>query len=478
MTGVGPAELLELGPNRYRLEPRGDMKAGAVVYLSPDLLPPLREDGSLQQLADAACLPGVWDPVVGLPDIHSGFGLPIGGVMVTDWPEGVVSAGAVGMDINCGVRLLRTGVPVARLEGGLLPRLLQALAERIPAGVGKASRLQEVKALKLEDVFAGGAGYVVERGLGQPEDLQACEEKGCLIGADPGALSARAWERADQLATLGGGNHFLELDRVEKVYCPAAAACYGLAEGDMVVLIHTGSRGLGHQVCTDYTQRLWQSARALGLKLPGKGLAAAPCDSPAGREYLGAMACAVNFAFANRQLITMQVREVLSRLCEAEGDAQPAKVVYDVAHNIAKVERHRGQTGLVHRKGATRALAPGHPDNPSCYRESGHPSLVPGSMGTASYVLRGTPHTAETYFSVNHGAGRRMSRKEARRHVSKKAFAAQMGEVIYWAPGSRPPLDEAPAAYKDIVDVVETLAVIGLVEPVARLKPLAVMKGD
>lgn len=478
------------GRNRYRLIGRGEERVAAVVYLAPVLLQQLVEEEALKQLADAASLPGVVEPVIGLPDIHTGFGLPIGGVMATDWETGVVSAGAVGMDINCGVRLLRTNLKADELSRSQLRQLLIAIEKRIPAGVGKKSKRPELRHPDLEAVAGLGARYFIEQGYGYGEDGEAIEAGGCLPGADLGAVSRAAIDRADQLATIGGGNHFIELGRVERVYPtvpspggeaagrPDPAELIGLQEGHLTVLIHTGSRGFGHQICTDYSSLMAQASEKYGIKAPTKGLACAPIDSPEGREYLAAMACAANFAFANRQLIAHGVREAFGEVLGLPLSEIGLELVYDVAHNIAKVEEHRGRKLLVHRKGATRALPPGHGENPKRYLATGHPAIIPGSMGTASYVVLGTPAIGETFNSVNHGAGRVMSRRQARSTVSEGELAALLGPVLVNARNLKTLADEAPSAYKDIDAVVNTLVECGLTRPVARLVPLAVIKGE
>ncbi|MGI9950911.1 RtcB family protein [Moorellaceae bacterium AZ2] len=466
------------GKNRYRLRPSGDMRAEVLVFLSPRLRQQFDETEALKQLADAATLAGVVSPVIGMPDIHTGFGLPIGGVMATDARSGVVSAGAVGMDINCGVRLLSSRLEVGALGEKQLEKLLAAIDKRVPAGVGKASLFREFREADLEAVCSGGAAYFIRRGYGLPGDEMAIEAGGALPGASLNAVSREARERSDQLATIGGGNHFIEIGKVERVFWPEAASIMGLEEGKVTVLIHTGSRGFGHQICTDYSDRMARAAAKYGLRLPSKGLAAAPIDSAEGREYLAAMACAANFAFANRQLITFLVREAFVEVLKLPLEEMGLELVYDVAHNIAKFEEHGGRKLLVHRKGATRALPAGHQEIPARYRPIGQPAIIPGSMGTASYVVVGNERIGETFNSVNHGAGRVMSRKKARTSLSVEEFRASVEGVLLRARKLRSLLDEAPLAYKDIDEVVGTLVDAGLTRPVVRLKPLAVIKGE
>lgn len=455
------------------------MLVDVLVFLNDRLRLAVDSNGEeFRQLCDAACLPGVVGPVIGLPDIHSGFGLPIGGVMATDARSGVVSAGAVGMDINCGVRLLSTNIWAQSLDKPVLRALLQAVEARIPAGVGRKSQHSKLCREALADVLLRGVPVLLDLGYGRPEDLKNIEELGCLAGAGIEAVSAKALERSAQLSTLGGGNHFIEFGRVEEVYVPEVAEVFGLREGTLTVLIHTGSRGLGHQVCTEYTEIMAKAAGRHNIKLPGKGLACAPIESEEGKNYLAAMACVVNFAFANRQLITYDLRQAFAAVFGRDDCDLGLALVYDVAHNIAKFEAHSGRRVLVHRKGATRALPPGHEKNPAHYRKTGHPAIVPGSMNSSSYVLTGTPAVAETFYSVNHGAGRVLSRSAARREVTEESFRKSMGDVLLSTRNLKQLFDEAPAAYKNVDDVVDTLAEIGLTRKIARLKPLAVIKGE
>ncbi|ADI02892.1 RtcB family protein [Syntrophothermus lipocalidus] len=470
-------KLEQVGFNRYRLPRQGKMRVSGLVYASPALLEHVRGDNSLQQLAHAAQLPGVVEPVLGMPDIHEGFGLPIGGVMAVS-EEGVISAGAVGMDINCGVRLLRTELSADSFDRPLLRKLMTEVEALVPTGVGKKGLHRGITARIFEEVVYQGATAVVKAGFGCPEDIERIEENGCLPGADLAEVSREAIKRgSEQLGTLGGGNHFIELQRVDKVFDPEVAERFGLFEGQLTVMIHTGSRGFGHQICTDYSKGHIPAAPRYGIELPSKGLACAPIDSAEGRSYYAAMACAVNYAFANRQIITADIRQAFVQVLGLRLEDIGLQVVYDVAHNIAKWEEHGGRRLLVHRKGATRALPPGHPANPPVYRGTGHPALVPGSMGTASYVLVGTDLAAESFFSVNHGAGRTLSRSAAERSITKEEFEASMGEILYNTRNFRDVVDEAPQAYKDIEEVVDTLVEIGLTRKIARMMPMAVIKG-
>jgi tRNA-splicing ligase RtcB len=470
--------IKKAGHNRFLLEKKDKMLVGGVLFLSDALHRQVQGDNALTQLAQAAELPGAFKHVVGLPDIHSGFGLPIGGVLATDAESGVVSAGAVGMDINCGVRLLATDIRGKDLPEHTWIKLLAAVEKRIPSGIGKQTPYGEYRGGKLDRVLARGAQAIVEDGYGSSGDVEHTEENGLLSGADPTALPKGALKRLNQLSTLGGGNHFLEFCQVEKVLEPHLAQTFGLTEGNLAVLIHSGSRGLGHEVCTHFSRRMVEVAPRYGIVLPSKGLAAVPIDSAEGRQYLAAMSCAVNYAFANRQLMAHGVRAALTEVLGQDMGSRAVKQVYDVAHNIAKFEIHFSRRLLVHRKGATRALPPGHPQNPGSYRSTGHPALIPGSMATGSYVVVGTEKLEETFYSVNHGAGRIMSRTEAKKKISVQDMRQSLGAVRVNSQRLHGLLDEAPAAYKDIDEVTGVLADIGYTRLVVRLKPLAVIKGE
>ncbi len=470
-------KLIAEGPNRYRIARQPGMKVDAVVFVSPALVGYLYEDKALEQLAHAAQLPGVVDPVIGMPDIHEGFGLPIGGVMACA-ADGVISAGAVGMDINCGVRLIRSDLSARDFDKPLLRQIMKKIEEDVPTGVGKKGRHKGITRKIFEKVVHTGAKGIIEEGFGDLRDLECIEEGGFLEGADLGAVSSEAINRGSvQLGTLGGGNHFIELQEVADLYDQTLAAAFGLFQGQLTVMIHTGSRGFGHQICTDYSKSLVAAAEKYKINLPSKGLACAPVDSREGKMYYAAMACAVNFAFANRQIIMHDLIQAFSEVLGKPPDSLGMRIVYDVAHNIAKWEKHRGARLLVHRKGATRALPAGHPDNPPVYARMGHPALIPGSMGTASYILVGTSKAKETFFSVNHGAGRTLSRSAASKSITREQFEESMGEVLYNSRNYRELVDEAPLAYKDIEEVVNTLVALDFTKKVARLRPLAVIKG-
>lgn len=460
------------------------MKAEAIIYLKPEMVAQISQDLSLSQLAEAAMLPGVISPLVGMPDIHQGFGLPIGGVMAT---EGLISAGAVGMDINCGVRLIATNLEYeAKLFSPEALRTLLHIIERtIPVGLGQERKTLPPK-VTLKGVITGGAEFLVQQGYGSEEDLESIEEKGKMSEARYEALTPRALKRSErQIGTLGSGNHFIEVQRIEEVLDQTTAQAWELRQNQICLMIHCGSRALGHQTCMDYTSIFWRAKEKYHLEIPRKGLAAVPIDSPEGKDYFGAMAGAVNYAFANRHLIMCELERVMIDFFRAKGMKIEFRLIYDIAHNIAKWEEHTLRTKnkeqttkvLIHRKGATRALPAGHPQNPLKYQATGHPAIVPGSMGTSSYVLLGLPKAQETWFSVNHGSGRAMSRTEAKKTISEAEFKKTMGEVIYNLPFNKI-ADEAPSAYKNIEDVVDTLVEAGITKKVIKLQPLAVVKGD
>jgi len=466
------------GKNCYRIPRQGVMKADVIVYLNQSLYEDFKEEQPLQQLVDAASLTGVISPVVGMPDIHTGFGLPIGGVMAMDASEGLVSAGAVGMDINCGVRLLQSNLAVKELSVPELKKLIVAIEKRVPSGIGQKSKHAGLVSRHFNDLLTKGVAHLASIGIGRAKDLESIEDGGCMEGADVTILSQKAVERGLQLSTIGGGNHFIEIGYVDKIYDADAALSFGLHEGKISVLIHTGSRGFGHQVCTDYSSEMKKVAAKYNLYIPSAGLASVPIKSAEGKRYLGAMACAVNFAFCNRQWITDDVRKAFSTVFGGNDADYGLDLVYDVAHNTARFEIIENKMMLIHRKGATRALPAGHPENPKRYRSTGHPVLIPGSMGTPSYVIRAESAVAKIYNSVNHGAGRIMSRTAARKDISVEQLKAGLGAVIVSGRNYRAYLDEAPQAYKDIDHVVDTFTEINVSRRVARLRPLAVIKGE
>jgi tRNA-splicing ligase RtcB len=460
------------------VETQPGMHVPARVVADAALLGAMRGDRSLAQLLNVATLPGTWGAVVGMPDMHEGYGFPVGGVAATLLPGGAISPGGIGFDINCGVRLLASPLRLADVEAQLEP-FIHELSRSIPTGFGRHGRLS-LAASELDRVLAEGSRWVVRaRGMGGEEDLEATESGGCLGAADPAAVSARARERGrEQLGTLGGGNHFLEVQEVERVEDARAAEAFGLFEGQLVVLLHTGSRGLGHQVCTDAVREMDAWLLRAGVALVDRQLAYAPLSSPEGKAYLAAMSAAANFAWANRQVLTHRVREVAERVL-GPGRAR-MRVVYDVAHNIAKIERHGGRDLCVHRKGATRAFGPGSPELPSAYAEVGQPVFIPGSMGTGSWVLAGNGDpSVRTFASCCHGAGRTLSRHAAKAQVSGPVLRRELEArgIHVRCPSNAELAEEAPAAYKDVDRVVEVVAAAGIARRVARLRPRAVLKG-
>jgi tRNA-splicing ligase RtcB len=451
---------------------RPDMRVPARLFADEELRRALEGDGSIEQLENVATLPGIVDAALAMPDIHQGYGFPVGGVAATEVPDGVVSPGGVGYDINCGVRLLALPLTAEEL-GDRREALVHELSRAVPAGTGKSARGRNGHLL--DAVLRDGP-----RALGGGEDVERTESEGCLPGADPAAVSERARTRGTgQLGTLGSGNHFIELERVERIFDERAADAFGLAEGQTTVLIHSGSRGLGHQVCTDYVKRMDAAMRRHRIELPDRQLACAPISSPEGRAYLGAMAAAANFAWANRQAIADGVREAARRVLGKEVAARIVQV-YDVAHNVAKIERHGGREVCVHRKGATRAFPAGSDEIPERYREVGQPVFIPGSMGTSSFVLAGRPGSMELSFGTAcHGAGRLLSRTAARKRIQGAELRRELERrgIVVRSPSNKGLAEEAPFAYKDVERVVEVVERAGLAARVVRLAPLGVVKG-
>ena len=454
------------------------MRVPARVYADDELMQAMRAGSTLQQLANVATLPGVVGHVYGRPDMHVGYGFPVGGVAATELPDGVVSPGGVGFDINCGVRLLIT--PLRRSDlGARAERLVHEISRSIPAGTGRGGPLH-LSASQLDGVLAEGSAYVVrELGLGVDADVEHTESRGRLEGADPSRVSQRAKDRGrDQLGTMGSGNHFVEVQEVDRILDADAAQAMGLEQGAVTVLVHSGSRGLGHQVCTDYVRRMDAELARHGITLPDRQLSCAPASAASGRDYLAAMACAANFAWSNRQIIGHRVRQAVAAV---EGvELADVRVIYDVAHNIAKPERHGGRHVLVHRKGATRAFGPSHPEVPSAYRGVGQPVFIPGSMGTASYVLAGLDTSSErSWGSTCHGAGRSLSRTAAKKRIGGAELRRELEAhgIIVRCPSNAGLAEEAPFAYKDVERVVEVVEGAGLARRVARLRPFGVVKG-
>lgn len=471
-------DIVEETPFRFRIEQRGDMRVPGVVFASRALLPDPAADKSLEQVVNVATLPGIVLASYAMPDMHWGYGFPIGGVAATDVAVGgVVSPGGVGFDISCGVRLLAADLDREQLAP-VRDKLMDELDEHTPRGLGRGGVLRLDSEAALTTVLAEGARYAVEQGHGVRRDLDRCEDGGGVADADPAQVSPRARERGrGQLGSLGSGNHFLEVQAVDEIYDAEAAKAFGLRQDQVCVMIHTGSRGLGHQVCTDHVRVMEKAMPRHGITVPDRQLACVPVDSPEGRAYLGAMAAAANYGRANRHLLADQVRQAFDMLTGAAVD-----LVYDVSHNLAKLEEHEvdGSTTrlCVHRKGATLALPPGHPDLPADLAATGQPVLIPGTMGTSSYVLAGVPE-GDAFHSTCHGAGRVQSRHQAARGRSGRLLRDELeARGIAVRGGSwRGLAEEAPAAYKDVTDVVAASEGAGLCRRVARLVPLGVVKG-
>jgi tRNA-splicing ligase RtcB (3'-phosphate/5'-hydroxy nucleic acid ligase) len=472
-------ELVRETPVRYRIPRTGAMRVPGVVFSSPRLLPEIEQDAALQQVANVATLPGIVEASYAMPDVHLGYGFPIGAVAATDVDAGgVISPGGVGFDISCGVRLLTA--PLDRDElGRHLDVLLDTLATTIPCGAGPGGVRELDDERDLDRLLVGGVPEVVRRGFGEPADLDRCEDGGVLPGADLAAVSDRARKRGcRQVGSLGSGNHFLEVQVVDTIHDPEVAAAFGLRAGGVCVMIHCGSRGLGHQICTDHVARMQTAMARHGIEVPDPQLACVPVRSVEGQAYLGAMVAAANFGRVNRQLLTEAVRDAFGKVV---GD-RSLRLVYDVSHNLAKLEEHevagRRRRLCVQRKGATRALPPGHPELPESLRAVGQPALVPGSMGTASYVLVGTSRGG-AFHSTAHGAGRAMSRHAAKRRWRPADLDEELTGrgVVVRARSRRDLPEEAPGAYKDIDEVVAVSEAAGLARPVVRLRPLGVVKG-
>lgn len=459
------------------------MRVPGRIYINRSLLQGV-EKGALDQCANVACLPGIIKYSIAMPDIHFGYGFPIGGVAAFDAEEGVISPGGVGFDINCGVRLLRTNLTYDEVKPKLR-ELVDDIFVNIPSGVGRKGKLRLSKN-QLDDVLINGARWAVEQGYGWEKDIEHIEEQGSMPYADPSKVSEVAKSRgAPQLGTLGSGNHFLEIQRVEKIFDSEIAKAYGIEkEGQITVMIHTGSRGFGHQVCSDNLIKMEKAAKRYGIALPDRQLACAPANSPEAQNYFKAMCCAVNYAFANRQMIAHWTRECFERVFKQDAENLGIFTVYEVAHNIAKLEEHvvdgKKIKVYVHRKGATRAFGPGHEDIPSDYRNYGQPVLIPGDMGTESYVLAGTAKAMEeTFGSTCHGAGRKLSRQAAKRRFrGEKIMREMLNRGIYVRAASKPVLaEEASQAYKDVSEVVESAHGAGISKLVAKLVPIGVAKG-
>ena len=462
---------------------RQDMRVPVRVFATKQLLAAIMEDKSLEQAVNAATLPGLVGSVVVMPDMHQGYGFPIGGVAATRLPDGVISPGAIGYDINCGVRLLGSQIEYEEAQP-YLEDLASALDNYCPSGVGTKGHLR-LSEKELEQVCREGAQWALKQGYATENDVRRTEEGGSIAGADPNKVSKRAKDRGrPQVGTLGAGNHFIEVDRVDQIFDRQAAQAMGLQEDRLVLLIHSGSRGFGHQVCTDYVKDFQSAVHRYGIQLPDRELVCAPLDTPEGQDYLAAMRCAANYAFANRQILAHFARKAFEEALAGKVRNWHLHQVYDIAHNMGKIETHRVNGDqlevCVHRKGATRAFGPGFEGLPEEYRAIGQPVLVPGSMGTASWVLLGTEGSMERSFGSScHGAGRTMSRSKAKKQFWGEDLRKQLeSQGVHVRAGSMAGLaEEAPVAYKDVDAVVETVAGAGIAKKVARIVPVAVIKG-
>jgi tRNA-splicing ligase RtcB len=476
--------LTRLSDYKWQIDPEGAMLSPAIVYADEEILASMQKDSSLKQLTQVASLPGIKGPALAMPDAHQGYGFPIGGVAAFGQDDGIISPGGVGYDINCGVRLLRSRLKVADLDQAALTSLADSLFQMVPAGVGRGGRVLLTES-DLDQVARTGAAWAVKQGFGKEADLEHCESRGALPGGDPEAVGGRARRRgASQLGTLGAGNHFVEIAQVDEVYDLQAAQVYGLEPGGIVIWLHSGSRGFGHQVCGDFLKLLARDPQA--AKVPDRQLVAAPPGSKIGRAYLGAMAAAANYAFGNRQMLTHLVREAVSKALGTPLSYLSLSLVYDVAHNIVKLEKHlipgTDQRAMVwvHRKGATRSLGPRHQEVPSQYQGVGQPVLLPGDMGRYSFVLKGTEKAeAETFGSAAHGAGRRLSRTAAKKKARGRSLVDELAKagVLVRVHSMGTLAEEMPRAYKDASKVARVMHGSGIAELVVRTKPLVVIKG-
>jgi len=459
---------------------RPDMRVPARIYVSEKMLEDCFRDESITQLINTATLPGVAKYAIAMPDIHEGYGMPIGGVIATKYPEGAISPGGVGMDENCGVRLLKSEYTEKEIRS-YLEKLATEIQKEVPSGLGRGRQIK-LSIEEINKILEGGVPYLVEKGYGEKEDIENCEHQGKMEMADASCVSEKAKNRGrDQVGTLGSGNHFCEIQKVEEIFDEEVAKIFGLFKDQVVIMIHTGSRGLGHQNCTDYLRILMPIYPKYGIKLPDKELCCVPFNSPEGQRFFKAMSAACNFAWANRHMIAFYTRKAWQKVL---GKNARLKLLYDVAHNIAKIEEHnidgKKMKLIVHRKGATRAFPANHPEIPEKYKKVGQPVLLPGTMGTASYVCVGTEKSKEAFYTVNHGAGRTMSRRQATRTISGKEIVENLKKrgIIVKCYSWRGIAEEAPMAYKDINNVVEVVHNAGLSKKVAKLRPLAVIKGE
>ncbi len=476
-------EIKKIDEWRFLIPKTGAMRVPGLIFSSSELMPNIKDDQSLLQVVNVATLPGIVKHSLAMPDIHWGYGFPIGGVAAFNMEEGIISPGGVGYDINCGVRLLTTALFAHEIKPRIKD-LVSALFKEIPTGVGSRGRIRLSKKEEIK-VAVEGASWAVKKGLGREEDLERTEDHGVMKGADPEVVSDRAFKRGhDQLGTLGSGNHFLEIQVVDEIYDQKIANVFNLFEGQLAVLIHTGSRGFGHQICDDFLKEMGTHVKESGFNLPDRQLACAYIKSDMGKKYLSGMACAANYAWANRQIIMHWTIETFEKVLKISPSDLKMELLYDVCHNIAKLETHvvdgKKVALCVHRKGATRSLPPGHQDVPRRYRKVGQPVLIPGDMGTYSYVLAGSQKAMEeTFGSTCHGAGRLLSRKQAIKMSKGRAIYRELEDkgIFVQSRGRTTLREEISEAYKDVSSVVKAVHMAGLAKKVARFRPLGVIKG-
>ena len=485
MTDLWQGPLEKIDDYRWRIPKsyKSGMRTDGVIYADERLLKDIRHDKAAEQVANVAFLPGIVSSSMAMPDIHWGYGFPIGGVAATDISKGgVISPGGVGFDINCGVRLLRTNFQLEEVKNRIKD-LIYRLFSDVPSGLGSKGDIK-VSVREEREILVKGARWAVKKGFGTENDLTYCEEKGAIAGADPSVISDRAYERGKaQSGTLGSGNHFLEMQVVDKVFDKAAADIFGIIEGQVTIMIHSGSRGFGYQVCDEYTKKMIHCLTKYKINVPDRQLACAPVESDEGKQYIAAMRCAANYAWANRQCLMHLTRLSFERVFNKSWQKMGMSLIYDVAHNIAKIETYdidgKKKKLCVHRKGATRALGPMHPALPEKYRHIGQPVIIPGDMGRNSYLLVGTEKAKETFYSTCHGAGRLKSRSAALREFNVTSLLQELDSkgIIVKSSSRKTIVEEAPAAYKNINDVVEVVHNAGISKKVCRMRPLGVIKG-
>ncbi|MFH1823883.1 MAG: RtcB family protein [Candidatus Firestonebacteria bacterium] len=477
-------KLEKISECKWRIPKTGGMNVDGIIYTNEKLLKDIEKDDSLKQVVNVAMLPGIIKYSLAMPDIHSGYGFSIGGVAAFDCDHGIISPGGVGYDINCGVRLLRSNLIYEDVKDKIKD-LVTGFLNGIPSGVGSSGAIRKLNKDELKKLCKNGAKWAVENGFGSADDLKTIEDGGIFPDANPDMVSSRAFERGlDQVGTLGSGNHFLEIDLVEEIFDENVGCAFGLEKGMIVILIHTGSRGFGYQICDDYLRRFSQEYKSFGINIPDRQLSCAPVKSQVGMDYFSAMACGVNYAWANRQVITHLTRRIFEKLLHQDPKSLGLSLVYDVAHNIAKIEEHivdgKKVKVCVHRKGATRAFPAGHNLVPEIYRDVGQPVLIPGDMGRNSFVLVGTDLALqETFGSTCHGAGRVLSRTAALKEAKGRRIDKELEEkgIIVMSSERSTLAEEMPSAYKNVSDVVEVVTMAGISKKVAKLKPLGVIKG-